>query len=164
MILTFVWTGPGGFYAVYEDVFMRINESETEAITTQGKSADGYPAFGNSTTERKDVLNFYNCWENFVTALSFAWEDQYNTADAPNRQIRRLHKVVVHNNSIDFGHYFRAMEKENSVLREAAKKEYFSRVRALVSYVKKRDMRMIQIEIEIKQKKADEEEKRKQKK
>ena len=25
-----------------------------------------------------DVINFYNQWSNFVSILSFSWEDEYN--------------------------------------------------------------------------------------
>ena len=53
-----------------------------------------------------DVINFYNQWSNFVSILSFSWEDEYNPAEADHRQVRR------------------EIEKQNKRARDAGQKVY----------------------------------------
>eukprot|EP00981_Chlorochromonas_danica_P000573 scaffold131_cov174-Ochromonas_danica.AAC.10 len=99
----------------------------------------GYPVFGTSTSLPEEVIFFYSQWENYVSEMSFTWADEYNVLEAPNRQVKR------------------AMEKENTKLRENARKEWITNIRSLVAFVKKRDPRMIHIEIEKANRKKEEE-------
>jgi DnaJ family protein A protein 5 len=57
------------------------------------------------------VHDFYSFWESFCTAKSFAWKDEYDTREAPNRRVRRL------------------MEAENKKLRDVSKKERNAEIR-----------------------------------
>ena len=57
--------------------------------------------------------------------MHFSWCDEYRAVDAPNRRIKR------------------AMEKENKQHRDKARKEHNERIRHLVTYVKRRDVRVI---------------------
>jgi DnaJ family protein A protein 5 len=112
----------GGFYYVYKNVFRDIASCERN----QGDMLVELPTkFGNADSDWLDVLNFYQHWESFVSALNFAWEDIYNVfEDAANRKIKRL------------------MEEENKKARKNAKKTYNQDVLALVAFVKRRDPRV----------------------
>jgi len=131
--------GPSGFFTIYRSVFERLIEEENNEYGT----SVSYPPFGDSSTNSKDVLKFYSHWSNFVTVLSFAWEDQYDARDAPNRDTRR------------------AIDKENKKFRDKARKEYNELVRSLASYIRKRDPRIKAIEEESKRLKDEAEERRK---
>lgn len=63
------------------------------------------PGFGNSKSEYAEVHTFYAYWQSYSTPKTFAYICNYSSLDAPNRRIARL------------------IDKENSKLREAAKKE-----------------------------------------
>jgi len=130
-----------GFYQVYAAIFQAMISQEDAADT--GSLSDA-PPFGDASSSKQDVSGFYNYWLNFVTSLSFSWEDEYNPSDAPNRDVRR------------------AIEKENKKAREAGRKKYVDVVRALAAYVKKRDPRMQALEAERLKKKEDDEARRKQ--
>lgn len=129
-----------GFYQVYAAIFQAIISQEDAADT--GSLSDA-PPFGDSSSSKQDVSGFYNYWFNFITSLSFSWEDEYNPSEAPNRDVRR------------------AIEKENKKAREAGRKKYVDVVRALAAYVKKRDPRMQALEAERLKKKEDDEARRK---
>lgn len=124
----------GGFYDVYSDVFEEILDAEEE----RGTCRPELPDFGDSESDETEVSSFYILWENFVTTVSFAWHDKYNTLEAPNRQVKR------------------AMEKENSKFRDTARKEYMANVKQLVAFVKKRDPRYAAYEEAKKARKAEE--------
>ncbi len=115
-----------GFYRVYRDLF--------EALVTQENNSSNcsklvdYPSYGDSTSTNAQVINFYNQWSNFTTVLSFSWEDEYNTTEAPDRQTRR------------------EIEKLNKRHRDAGRKKYVEQIHSLVAYVRKRDPRYIAIE------------------
>lgn len=113
-----------GFYAVYGGVFDIIQKSENSS----SEAPVFLPVFGTSETICADVVSFYAHWSNFVTTLSFSWEDKYNPSEAPDRAVRR------------------AIEKENKKVRDNARKEYNDQVRNLVLFVKKRDPRVKEIE------------------
>lgn len=83
---------------------------------------------------------------NFVTKLSFGWEDKYNPTEAPNRLVKR------------------AMEKENKKFRDVARKEYIERVKALVDYVRRRDPRIARMDAENKRKAQEMDEQKKEQK
>ena len=118
--------GPSGFYTIYRSVFNRLDEEESN----ENRNRTPYPTFGDSSTNPKDVLRFYTFWLNFVTGLSFSWEDQYDARDAPNRDTRR------------------AIDKENKKFRDKTRKEYNDLVKSLASYVRKRDPRIKAIDEE----------------
>lgn len=124
----------GGFYDVYSDVFDEILDAEEE----RGNGRADLPDFGDSKSCESEVYEFYTHWENFITTVSFAWHDKYNVLEAPNRQVKR------------------AMEKENSKFRDTARKEYLSKVKQLVAFVKKRDPRFAHYEEQKKLRKAEE--------
>ena len=128
-----------GFYQVYGAIFQAMVQQEDEASERMTDA----PPFGNESSSRADVTLFYNYWTNFVTCLSFSWEDEYNPSDAPNRDVRR------------------AIEKENKKAREVGRKKYIDVVRALVGYAKKRDPRMEAIEAEIQRRKEEDAARRK---
>ena len=130
---------PSGFYTIYRNVFERLDHEEN----IENVNRTPYPIFGDSSTNSKDVLRFYSFWSNFVTGLSFSWEDQYDSRDAPNRDTRR------------------AIDKENKKFRDKGRKEYNDLVRSLVSYIRKRDPRIKAIEEETQRLKEEAEEKRK---
>jgi DnaJ family protein A protein 5 len=115
---------PEGFYTVYAKAFASVVQSENVASE---KLLD-YPDFGTSTSTHAEVLAFYNQWSNFVSVLSFAWEDEHNPSEAPDRRVRR------------------EIEKLNKKNRDAGRKKYMDQISQLVSFVKKRDPRMQAIE------------------
>jgi len=112
----------GGFYEVYTSVFVEIVACERKQTD---KSVELPTNFGNADTAWKELQQFYQIWESFVSALNFAWEDKYNSReDAPDRRVRRL------------------MEEDNKKARRAAKKTYNQDILALVAFVKRRDPRV----------------------
>jgi len=81
-----------GFHALYRNLFSRLAEEEEkwdpEAV---------YPSFGLSTwpwmatkgNEREAARTFYNQWLSFTSAKDFAWTEQWNISEAPDRRVRR---------------------------------------------------------------------------
>ena len=101
--------------------------------------AEVIPCFNKADSIAQDVHRFYNFWTNFVTKMSFSWEDKYNPAEVPNRQVRR------------------AIEKENKKFRDIGRKKYNETVRALASFVRKRDPRVMSFELEARARKLEDE-------
>ncbi|KAL5526038.1 hypothetical protein ACEPAG_7376 [Sanghuangporus baumii] len=130
------WTGfddsDSGFFTLYRNLFNRLASDEC-AITSHSPS--DYPSFGDSTwtwngptghgdiSPKEGARYFYNFWLGFATAKDFAWAEQWNLNEAPDRQIRRH------------------MERDNKKARETARKEYNDTVRQLVKFIRKRDPR-----------------------
>lgn len=114
------------FYAVYERVFAEIYDAElTGSRSNPFDDLNLIRDFGNPDTSWDEVTRFYQTWESFASALSFAWVDPYNSnADAPNRRVRR------------------AMDDENQKHRRAAKRARNDEIKALVQFVKRRDPRV----------------------
>jgi DnaJ family protein A protein 5 len=108
-----------GFCQVYGSVFDQLAQEEVDAGGARP------PSFGSMATAWKEVRRFYNIWENFVSAKSFSFADKWNPNEAPNRETRR------------------AMERENRRERERARREFQTLVRELVTFVKKRDRRVL---------------------
>ena len=129
--------GPEGFFAVYANLFSEIYEVDGRDITSDKRN--GFFSFGSESSNQSDVFQFYTQWSSFVTQLSFGWEDEYNTLEAPNRLIKR------------------AMEKDNKKKRDVARKKYMETVRALVDFVKKRDPRYTRFEREVRRRREEEE-------
>lgn len=142
--------GPEGFFTVYSHVYENLlayENNEDQQLREPGGKKPGlvdYPPFGDSLSSDSDTLNFYNQWQNFVSILSFSWEDEYNPAEADQRQARR------------------EIEKLNKKAREAGRRKYVDLVRALVSFVRKRDPRILRINEAKAEKKRLEQEKRDQ--
>ncbi|KAI9451065.1 DnaJ-domain-containing protein [Lactarius psammicola] len=118
--------GTDGFFTIYRNLFDRLAKEERLSNTVE------FPSFGNSTWEwaapskerpSQAARHFYNFWLNFATDKEFAWSDQWNVSEAPDRQVRRL------------------MERDNKKARDGARKEYNETVKALVMFVRKRDPR-----------------------
>lgn len=116
-----------GFFAVYRNVFRNIYQGEVDGVHDEKASNLDYlnVDFGTSQSTWDDVALFYQGWEAFSSSLSFAWVDQYDVLEAPNRRVRR------------------AMEDENRKVRKTAKRARNDDVLALVRFVKKRDPRII---------------------
>lgn len=117
--------GPGGFYAVYADVFDRLWQEEVDEMARQGQRVPASAAFGGMNADWDAVRAFYTRWDAFSSVKSFAFADKWNLGEAPNREVRRL------------------MEKDNKKARAAVRKEFISTVRELAAFVKKRDPRVV---------------------
>ena len=129
-----------GFYSVYHNLFTKLAECEcTQDAVDIEAVAEDIPCFMKADSIASNVHHFYNFWTNFVTKMSFSWEDKYNPAEVPNRQVRR------------------AIEKENKKFRDIARKKYNETVRALASYVRKRDPRVMSFELESRARKLEDE-------
>ena len=48
------------------------------------------PLFGNAQSSKEEVYAFYKHWETFTTGKQFAYVDEYDPRQAPNRRIKRL--------------------------------------------------------------------------
>lgn len=91
------------------------------------KSRQASPGFEDSSASDAAVKAFYGYWENFNSKMTFAWCDEYDVAEAPNRAIRRL------------------IEKDNKKKRDAARKRRTEHVRSLVLFVKSMDKRVMRM-------------------
>lgn len=136
--------GKDCFFSVYRSVFDRLGNEEAKLsdVEESGPVPD-YPSFGTAKSSAADVLAFYDFWGGYSSRMHYAWCDQYNPAEGPNRYVRR------------------AMEKENEGARRAARRQRGEAIRALVAFVKKRDTRWMAAQIEIKRRAAEEEARRK---
>jgi DnaJ family protein A protein 5 len=85
-----------------------------------------FPSFGFSTwkwssakrdDDKETARTFYNAWLNFTTSKEFSWADQWNTAEAPDRRIRRL------------------MERDNKKARDEARGEYNDTVKVVSKHI-----------------------------
>lgn len=114
----------GGFYAVYRKVFETIAKEDIEFIDDKEEFCD-IPTFGTSSSSYNDVVGpFYSYWLGYSTKKSFVWLDLHKIQDVRERRI------------------YKFMEKENKKIRVKAKQERNEEVRALVSFVRKRDRRV----------------------
>ncbi|KAG7402144.1 DnaJ sub C member 21 [Phytophthora boehmeriae] len=115
-------TDDKSFYAVYGELFAKIDELDLES--GDAARSDAAPGLGDGKSSMDEVNYFYQHWKSYTTQRSFAWVDEYKTTDAPTRLVRR------------------AMEKENKKLRDAARKAFTTEVRELVDFVCRRDPRV----------------------
>ena len=121
----------GGFYKTYAELFEELASLERETADSDSDSdhhSMHLPAFGDSKSEWEDVQSFYSQWSNFQSCRHFRGFDKWDLREGENRQVRR------------------AMEVENKKARNAARKEYSAAVRNLVSFVKRRDHRVIEFQ------------------
>lgn len=116
---------PQGFYGVYSEVFSKLVSEETDFLDDPEDVAK-IPTFGNSASAYEDVHEFYAYWMAFSTNKSYVWLDQYEISQGDNRRVIKL------------------MEKENNKIRQKARKERNEEIRRLVSFVRRRDRRVIQ--------------------
>ena len=117
---------PNGFYGILNQTFEQLAKEEEAACDWEGLEVVDYPGFGSKEDDYEEVVRpFYRTWINFTTKKTFSWRDQYRASDAPDRATRRL------------------IEKENKRLREEGVREFNDAVRALVTFVRKRDSRYI---------------------
>ena len=81
-----------GFFTLYRNLFDRLAREEQLSNTVE------FPSFGYSTWDwaapskeqpSHAARHFYNFWLNFASDKEFAWSDQWNVSEAPDRQIRR---------------------------------------------------------------------------
>ena len=120
------------FWSVYGRAFAEIDRQEELASKRrpQGKGKAklsefvSRPAFGSADTPEADVKVFYASWRSFSTRKNFSWKDEWDTRDAPARRVRR------------------AMEKENTKKRNAAKRKFVDSIHNLVRFVSRRDPRV----------------------
>ena len=68
----------GDFFQVYRGVFELIKAEEIKAYQMREdleQTIRKFEGFGVSTTNIKQVLTFYNDWENFTSYKSFVWSE-----------------------------------------------------------------------------------------
>ncbi|WFD25811.1 hypothetical protein MNAN1_000777 [Malassezia nana] len=127
------------FYGTYRRLFERLAEEDMVAAPYPGEAHTGdlaaswrddqrnYPSFGHPMTDytsgTEPVRVFYQFWTQFSSRKSFAWKDQYDVRDAPDRRVKRV------------------MEKENKRARDAARREYNDAIRGLALFIRRRDPR-----------------------
>lgn len=115
---------PGGFYAVYAEVFDKLAAEEVEFMDTE-EEYETIPKFGNGQSDYETVVRlFYGFWEGFCTKKSYAWLNPHNVAEIRDRRI------------------LKAIDKENKKVQQKARKERNEEIRSLVLFVKKRDKRV----------------------
>uniref|UniRef100_A0A182RRC1 DnaJ homolog subfamily C member 21 n=1 Tax=Anopheles funestus TaxID=62324 RepID=A0A182RRC1_ANOFN len=115
---------PGGFYAVYADIFDKLATEEVEFLDTE-EEFETIPKFGNSQSDYETIVRtFYGYWEGFCTKKSYAWLNPHNVAEIRDRRI------------------LKAIEKDNKKVQQKARKERNEEIRSLVMFVKKRDKRV----------------------
>ncbi|KAJ7158927.1 hypothetical protein C8R46DRAFT_906837 [Mycena filopes] len=123
-----IWSGvddgENSFFTIYRSLFARLQAEEALISDIE------YPSFGYSgwtwapAAKTSDgARTFYAAWTNFSTAKDFAWLDQWNLTEAPDRRVRRL------------------MEKDNKKAREDGRREYNDTIRSLAKFLRKRDLR-----------------------
>ncbi|KAG4304929.1 hypothetical protein PORY_001604 [Pneumocystis oryctolagi] len=113
-----------GFYTRIRELFERLASEELAFAKQPNTNMKKMPSFGNSKSPYEpDVKEFYKKWSYFSTEKSFSWVDQYKYSNS-ERKAKRV------------------MEKENNRLRKIAIKEFNDTVKSLVSFIKKRDVRV----------------------
>ncbi|KAK8928458.1 Chaperone protein dnaJ 13 [Platanthera zijinensis] len=107
---------PQDFFKVFGPAFLR------NARWSVNQPA---PSLGEDKTVMEEVDGFYNFWYTFKSWREFPHADEFELEQAESRDHKRW------------------MERQNSKLREKAKKEEYTRIRALVDSAYKRDPRII---------------------
>ena len=146
------------FYAVYGAAFARIAEEErryAEQPPAAGSAGGGGggggdaagagpppPAFGAAQAAPSEVVAFYAFWTAYQSRMHFGWADEHDAREGRNREERRY------------------MEKANERARRAARRRRTEAIRALASFVRRRDKRYAALQAEAKRR-AEEAEARK---
>ncbi|KAG4073641.1 hypothetical protein HA402_000865 [Bradysia odoriphaga] len=124
----------GGFYHVYSDIFHQIATEDLEFMDDEDEF-DRIPKFGNSTSDYETVVGpFYGYWQSYSTKKSYSWLCPHNINEIRDRRI------------------LREIEKETKKLAQKARKDRNEEVRALVSFVRKRDKRVQQYKLVLEEK------------
>ncbi|XP_053992390.1 dnaJ homolog subfamily C member 21-like isoform X2 [Hylaeus volcanicus] len=122
------------FFSMYTNVFKIIVEIELK--DSENPKTNDYnaflnaPSFGDSFSKLSSMQTFYTFWSQFSSQRSFQYANKWDCPNACNRAMRRQ------------------WEAENKTLRLNAKKELNITVRALCSWLKKKDPRLVQAWIE----------------
>lgn len=115
----------GGFYAVYRDVFEKLAAEDLEFMDSDDEET--IPGFGMASSDYEQVVGpFYAYWSSYCTRKSYAWLSPHNVQEIRDRRV------------------LRHIEKDTKKLAQKARRERNDEVRALVSFVKKRDRRVIE--------------------
>ncbi|XP_055690683.1 dnaJ homolog subfamily C member 21 [Lutzomyia longipalpis] len=115
---------PGGFYAVYGEIFEKLASEEIEFLDTE-EEFEMIPKFGTSTSDYEEVVHpFYAYWQSFCTKKSYAWLSPHDINEIRDRRI------------------LKAIEKENKKVQQKARRERNEEIRNLVGFVRKRDKRV----------------------
>jgi len=123
-----------GFYAVYSEIFKKIAAEDVEFMDDE-EDVEDIPQFGNSESSYDQIVGpFYAHWQAYCTKRTYSWLCKYNIAEIKDRRI------------------LREIEKDTKKLAQKAKKERNEEVRNLVSFVKKRDKRVIAYRIQLEEK------------
>ncbi|KAF8207558.1 hypothetical protein K438DRAFT_1575955 [Mycena galopus ATCC 62051] len=123
-----IWSGvddgENSFFTIYRSLFARL-QAEEALISDVDYPSFGYAAWSWAPADKtsEGARTFYTAWTNFATAKDFAWMDQWNLTEAPDRRVRRL------------------MEKDNKKAREDGRREYNDTIRSLAKFLRKRDPR-----------------------
>ena len=119
----FVKTEHGSdFYSVFGELFAKLDkeEEDEEEVGTQHHTAE---PFGDENSTKEEVYAFYKDWEGFTSIKKFAYVDEYDPRDAPNRRIKRL------------------IENDNNRARNRERNKFNDKVRDLLEHVKGKDPR-----------------------
>ena len=115
-----------GFFAVYRNLFQRLEFFENQLLKKTQKSPDRIivTSFGDSHTPFIPSLKgFYDKWTHFNTVRSFSEQSYASYTNYENREHRRY------------------VEKEGKKEEDRRKKEYVTTIRSLALFIKKRDPR-----------------------
>lgn len=75
---------PGGFFAVYRDLFTELADEEKRASVDPPEIDP--PLFGCAESDFDEVVHpFYEYWEAFSSCKTYAWKDAHDSSQAPNR-------------------------------------------------------------------------------
>ncbi|XP_019052624.1 PREDICTED: dnaJ homolog subfamily C member 2-like [Nelumbo nucifera] len=107
---------PQDFFKVFGPAFMRNGRWSVNQPV---------PSLGDENTAMEEVDSFYNFWYSFKSWREFPHADEFDLEQAESRDHKRW------------------MERQNSKLREKARKEEYARVRTLVDNAYKRDPRIL---------------------
>lgn len=115
---------PNGFYAIYEKVFDQLATEDIEFMDSPDEY-ENIPKFGKSTSDYDSVVGpFYAYWQSYCTKKTYTWLCPHNINEIRDRRI------------------LREIEKETKKIAQKARKERNEEIRALVSFVRKRDKRV----------------------
>nr|CAG4648003.1 EOG090X085R [Moina brachiata] len=114
------------FYSVYTELFKEIAAEDLEFAEDEDSDFE-IPEFGDANSDYDETVRpFYAYWQSYCTFKPYSWLDKF-TPDALKEVPRRIQRL---------------MEKENKKFRDAARKQRNDEIRALVSFVRKRDPRV----------------------
>lgn len=135
------------FWQVYGDIFSQIAEWDGKDESPARTAAP--PSFGGPDSTYADVRRFYAWWGAFSTKRSFAWRDLHDIREVRRRRHRHVPMPALHPTLCTLvvlqapgRQVRRAMERENTRARSAARKDFSRTVRELAEWVSRRDPRV----------------------